>query len=97
MLQALRPLPKALAARPLELVPGRAPAGDTQLVVHMQRQEQSNWCWSAVGASIGMFRQTGAWTQCGVATASIPQFPGDPCHERHCQAGKYHNKSRSVP
>ena len=22
---------------------------------------------------------------------------GDPCQERHCQAGKYHNKSRSVP
>lgn len=74
----LERLPASLLAFPLDLVESggeRVPHG-ALLRLEMQRQEQSNWCWSAVGASIGIFRGTGAWTQCRVATLAIPQFPG---------------------
>lgn len=37
------------------------------LSLTMQTQTQSNWCWAAVGTSIGLFFQTGTWTQCSVA------------------------------
>lgn len=33
----------------------------------MQQQQQSNWCWAAVGTSVGIFFQTGNWTQCDTA------------------------------
>ncbi|MDB4914150.1 MAG: hypothetical protein JWM95_1794 [Gemmatimonadetes bacterium] len=58
---------------------GRHPAahlGAVGTVVHllppfMQPQQQSNWCWSADGTSVGLFFQTGAWTQCGTACGCL--------------------------
>ncbi|AVC45598.1 MULTISPECIES: papain-like cysteine protease family protein [Rhizobium] len=41
------------------------------LPFHAQTQNQSNWCWSAVATSIGLFYGTGNWTQCGVATEQV--------------------------
>ncbi|MBF0283334.1 MAG: hypothetical protein HQL51_02640 [Magnetococcales bacterium] len=37
----------------------------------MQRQTQTNWCWSAVGTSVGLFFQTGQWTQCDTANGCL--------------------------
>jgi len=54
-----------------------APAGGSSGVVQhifpdfMQHQQQSNWCWSACGTSVGIFFQTGSWTQCDTATGCI--------------------------
>lgn len=37
----------------------------------MQRQKQTNWCWSAVGTSVGLLFKTGKWTQCDTATGCL--------------------------
>ena len=47
-------------------------AGVSGVVEHifpnfMQHQTESNWCWSACGSSVGLFFQTGNWTQCDTA------------------------------
>jgi hypothetical protein len=44
----------------------------------MQTQEQTNWCWAAVGTSIGLLFGTGPWTQCETATACL-NLPGLNC------------------
>src|SRR5688500_1955846 len=51
-----------------------APAGGSTegTVAHifpnfMQHQTQPNWCWAACGTSVGLFCQTGDWTQCDTA------------------------------
>jgi papain like cysteine protease AvrRpt2 len=41
----------------------------------MERQEQGNWCWSAVATSTAHFYRDAAWTQCQVASAVV----GGPC------------------
>ncbi len=76
-----RPFPKCLALTPLPSLAtgasgGAAVAQAVQLAFTMQVQEQSNWCWAAVATSVGLFFRTGLWTQCGVASSSIPAFPG---------------------
>ncbi len=81
-------LPRSLELAPLDVTEEVAPTGGgptgALLPLRMEAQEQSNWCWSAVGTSIGLFRSTGAWTQCEVATISIPQFPGGPLGPLDC-------------
>ncbi|HEU4556578.1 MAG TPA: papain-like cysteine protease family protein [Longimicrobium sp.] len=37
----------------------------------MQPQQESNWCWAAVGTSVGLFLETGSWTQCDTANACL--------------------------
>jgi len=63
----------------LRLTPLAAAGGgaDFSIVTHilpdfMQPQQQDNWCWAAVGTSVGVFFQTGAWTQCGTAAGCLP-------------------------
>ncbi len=48
-----------------------AGGGAAVLSQFMQPQKQSNWCWSAVGTSVGLFFQTGDWKQCSTATACL--------------------------
>ncbi|WP_445496321.1 papain-like cysteine protease family protein [Photorhabdus sp. SF281] len=55
-----------------------------ELPFNMQRQIQSNWCWAAVPVSVGLYFNTGFWTQCDVADkqlkrATCCRFPG-PCN-----------------
>jgi hypothetical protein len=52
----------------------------------MQHQSQTNWCWSAVGTSVGLFFRTGTWTQCSVANGVLGKTncctsPEDGCNE----------------
>jgi Papain-like cysteine protease AvrRpt2 len=63
----IRRVPVASAAAP-GTVPGTV---KHILPTFMQYQQQSNWCWSACGTSVGLFFETGNWTQCGTATALI--------------------------
>jgi hypothetical protein len=40
----------------------------------MQRQTETNWCWSAVATSVGLFFvSTAGWTQCSVACGVLGQ------------------------
>lgn len=41
------------------------------LAMTMEPQQQSNWCWSAVGTSVGLFFKTGSWTQCETADGCL--------------------------
>jgi hypothetical protein len=36
-----------------------------------QTQCQTNWCWSAVATSVGLFYGTGNWTQCNIAAEQV--------------------------
>src|SRR4029079_16590575 len=44
----------------------------------IKQQEHTNWCWSAVATSVGLFFQTGDWTQCGTANGCL-NLPGTDC------------------
>jgi peptidoglycan hydrolase-like protein with peptidoglycan-binding domain len=56
----------------LETAVGLEYATDFVLKFTMQQQEQSNWCWAAVSASVSLFYDPGSsWTQCGVANAQL--------------------------
>src|SRR5882724_1060507 len=92
--QSLALQPLSLTSQPLDpalqpLDPTLSPAGGaastvTALALAMQQQLQSNWCWAAVGTSVGLFYTTGSWSQCAVATTSIPNFPGSPAASFDC-------------
>jgi hypothetical protein len=71
-----RPAPAAAAAA----AAGAAGAGITTrtLSMVMEHQQQTNWCWSAVATSVGLFFQTGDWTQCGTANGCL-NLPGTDC------------------
>jgi hypothetical protein len=43
----------------------------TNLPFEAQTQKETNWCWSAVATSVGLYYGTGNWTQCGVATDQV--------------------------
>lgn len=46
----------------------------TTLNFNMQRQFQSNWCWSAVSTSVSHFYNMASnWTQCDLADAELSQ------------------------
>lgn len=62
-----------LPLRPLSDAGGGASgsAAAHALPAFMQQQFQSNWCWSAVGTSVGLFFKTGSWTQCGTVSALL--------------------------
>ncbi len=64
----LKPLPVlgSHAESPSDDVGGAARVAK-QLDYVVQRQEQTNWCWSAQGTSVGLFFGTGSWTQCDTA------------------------------
>jgi len=38
----------------------------------MEFQSQSNWCWAAVGTSVGNLFNTGSWEQCDTASGCLP-------------------------
>lgn len=45
-----------------------------QLDFGMQQQQQDNWCWAAVAASVSMYwRSTRVWGQCDIVNAELPQ------------------------
>jgi hypothetical protein len=48
------------------------------LAMVMEPQQQTNWCWSAVATSVGLFFRTGSWTQCGTANGCL-NLPGTDC------------------
>jgi hypothetical protein len=58
--------------------PGAVAPSARSLSLTMARQERSLWCWAAVATAVGNFYGTGSWSQCQVATASIPNFPNPP-------------------
>ena len=60
----------------------------------MQPQQQTNWCWAAVGTSVGLFYNTGKWTQCDTATGCLP---GEDCCKAPapCNVYGYLNESLS--
>lgn len=70
-------LPEGFVLKPLarlDKIPKKIEA--TGIVAHvlptyMQTQTQSNWCWSAVGTSVGLLFQTGSWTQCDTANGCL--------------------------
>lgn len=38
----------------------------------MQQQDQTNWCWAAVAASVGRYyHEDTRWTQCGIADGEL--------------------------
>lgn len=40
----------------------------------IQRQEQTNWCWAAVGATVvHYYNNNTSWTQCDIVTAALKQ------------------------
>jgi hypothetical protein len=75
------PLPNFITASPLlaaAMQPAGSPAGGAasinQLNLHMQFQQQSNWCWSAVSVSVKLFYTPGfAITQCEQANLQLNQ------------------------
>jgi hypothetical protein len=46
-------------------------ANPVKLPFVAQKQCQSNWCWSAVATSVGLFYGSGNWTQCAIATEQL--------------------------
>jgi len=41
------------------------------LPFQMQKQEQTNWCWAAVSASVAIFNHDPAWRQCTVVNTVL--------------------------
>lgn len=63
-------------------------ASVVDLKFEMQEQQQSLWCWAAVGASCALFyHPESAWTQCKIVTEQLPNPAGHPklncCDERN--------------
>src|SRR6266567_5937703 len=61
---------------PLGLVeaPGGAPPGASKtLAFVVQHQNQTNWCWAAVTASIAAYYRNQGWSQCGVVNDRLGQ------------------------
>lgn len=58
---------------------GADPNVTNVLSMTMQPQLQTNWCWSAVGTSVGLFFVTGAWTQCDTANGCLNLQGTDCC------------------
>ncbi len=74
-LQAKTGIPSILATKNLTSMLKESAGGtgsDVQLPFTMQHQQQSNWCWSACGTSVGLFYGTGSWTQCNTASGCLP-------------------------
>lgn len=74
-------LPESLRATPLGLKSGRPAAGPRSGVLsfHMQTQEQNNWCWAAVGSSVGHFFGVPDLPQCQIVLKCWPELePGRP-------------------
>jgi hypothetical protein len=75
-------LPAGLQAIPLDATADAATleaAGMIALDIHVQHQEQGNWCWAAVASSVAKFLSGySPWSQCAVASAI---FPGGKCCE----------------
>ncbi len=52
--------------------PPTPPGSGRKLALSVQRQSETDWCWSAVATSVALFyRPHGHWTQCRVADASL--------------------------
>ena len=60
-------LPASLELRPIDGLVART----NPLAFAMQPQAMTNWCWSAVATSIGLFYATGQWTQCAVVNTVL--------------------------
>ncbi|BHH83648.1 papain-like cysteine protease family protein [Desulforhopalus sp. 52FAK] len=64
----------------------------SRLPEFMQHQQQSNWCWAAVGTSVGLLFETGEWSQCDTATNCL--FNEDCCKKpSHCDVYGYLDRS----
>ena len=53
---------------------GAAVANSKKLNLSVTPQEQTNWCWAAVSASVShYYSSTSTWSQCTVANAALPR------------------------
>jgi len=73
-----------LNSKPVE-VDTYTPPTPTNIGLRMQYQESSEWCWIAVGTSIGHFYDpTSTWTQCAVMTDIGHRINGFPANTSAC-------------
>jgi hypothetical protein len=56
-----------------EAAGGGAPGVNKSLAFLVQHQNQTNWCWAAVTASIAAYYQNKGWTQCRVVNDRLGQ------------------------
>jgi hypothetical protein len=79
-------LPASLSLRPAEHLFGSLDVLNLEsqertvlLPFTAQVQEYTNWCWSAVATSVGLFYGSGNWTQCAIVTEQVNSilFPGE--------------------
>lgn len=64
--------PLAGASAPPGAPTAPATAGERQLGLAMQRQDQSEWCWATVSVSVAAFFEPGSpWTQCTLVGAQL--------------------------
>lgn len=69
-LQPLSPVIPAAAAMAASPLGGGGPS----LVLGMQTQAQTNWCWAATASSVSMFYNSASpWNQCAIASSCLGQ------------------------
>jgi hypothetical protein len=67
-------LPRSLKLQSLSTSGGQGGTCGNPLGFTMQHQEQTEWCWAAVSASVNLyFHPTSGQTQCAVANAAMGQ------------------------
>lgn len=69
--ECMKPHLTELTAKRLTSTQQLATRAQVKLDFTIEKQVQSNWCWSAVAVSVGNYYKTGSWTQCGVASAHL--------------------------
>lgn len=57
----------------VEVPLGGAPPAQNAVALVMQQQNQTQWCWAAVTASVATFYRNQGWTQCRVANQLLGQ------------------------
>ena len=65
-----------LSSFPLDVAAGEALAPDSmaELDVHVQHQDQDEWCWAAVSSTVSKaFDSNSSWSQCAVASHAFPK------------------------
>jgi hypothetical protein len=54
--------------------PAAGGASGASLAFSIQTQQQKNWCWAGIGASVAGFYGRQVWRQCDIASAELPGF-----------------------
>jgi hypothetical protein len=67
-----RSQPVFAGVHPADLPVGAAPGSEDRLPFVMEQQEQTEWCWAAVAASVSRHHDpSSTWTQCLIADAEF--------------------------